>query len=205
MELIILLFIALIVFVVVFIAKSFKSAPDAPQTAPNQTHEELIKNANYLMSLMEVKRQAEERGDEDTVNAVLNMTYNGTMPKRKPDGTYTSIYNPVWDYNISGINYRNGIKKYVGEFFGYLQPEPTNEYDPEAIAIYHSDGHHLGYIPQNCTQDIHALDLPFPIAIFGEIEEGYDYEENRNYFKGTVYLEIPDMNAKHPYNPKVEI
>lgn len=200
-ELIILLFIALIVFVVVFIAKSFKSAPDAPQTASNQTHEELIQNADYLMSLMEVKRQAEERGDSDTVNAVLNMTYNGTMPMQKPDGSYTCIYNPLWDFNLAGVNYRKNIRDYVGVFEGYLQPETDNEYDPDAIAVYHADGHHLGYIPQNCTDDIRDLELPFPIAIFGEIEEGYDYEENRNYFKGTVYLEIPDPNATHPYDP----
>ena len=152
---------------------------------------------------MEVKRQAEERGDEDTVNAVLNMTYDGPIPKQKPDGSYTNIYNPLWDFNLAGVNYRKDISKYVGEFSGYIEPEPTNEYDPDAIAVYHSDGHHVGYIPQNCTDDIRDCGLPFPIAIFGEIEEGYDYDQNRNYFKGIVYLEISDPNAKHPYNPQV--
>ena len=154
---------------------------------------------------MEVKRQAEERGDTDTVNAVLAMTYTGMMPMQKPDGSYTCIYSPLWDFNLAGVNYRKNIRDYVGVFEGYIQPDIDNKYDPYAIAVYHADGHHIGYIPQNCTDDIRDLELPFPIAIFGEIEEGYDYEENRNYFKGTVYLEIPDSNATHPYNSKVEI
>ena len=179
------------------------SEPVAQPVEQPKTDEELIGEAKRLMLLMEVKRQAEDHGDEDTVNAVLNMTYNGTMPMQKPDGSYTCIYNPLWDFNLAGVNYRKNIRDYVGVFDGYLQPEPDNEYDHNAIAIYHSDGHHLGYIHQDYTDDIRDLELPFPIAVFGEIEEGYDYEENRNYFKGTVYLEIPDPNAKHPYNSQM--
>lgn len=187
MELIILLFIALIVFVVVFIAKSFKSAPDAPQTAHNQTHEELIQNANYLMSLMEVKRQAEERVDSDTVNAVLNMTYDGPLPEKLADGSYSRIYT-LYDYNIAGINYRDGIADYLGEFEGYLQPDPENEHDPNAIAVYHKDGHHLGFIPAGCTDQLRAFGRTFPISVTGEIEQEHDDDENRDYFVGTVYI-----------------
>lgn len=189
MELIILLFIALIVFVVVFIAKSFKSAPDAPQTASNQTHEELIQNANYLMSLMEVKRQAEERGDSDTVNAVLNMTYDGPLPEKLPDGSYTRLYE-LQDYNIAGINYRENIAAYIGDFEGYIKPDPDNEHDSNAIAVYAQDGHNLGFIPAGCTDNIRALGLPFPIAITGTIEQEHDEDENRDYFVGTVYLYV---------------
>ncbi len=195
-------FIAVIAIVVIAIKLGRQ---DNYVTAPSkaaQTQENAPQHGWQYMSLIgEVLRQAKERGDAETVQAATDLNYEGTMPKRKPDGTYTSIYNPVWDYNISGINYRKGIKKYVGEFFGYLQPEPTNEYDPEAIAIYHSDGHHLGYIPQNCTQDIHALDLPFPMTVFGYIEEDYDEDEHRRYFRGTIFLEITDPNATHPYDP----
>ena len=181
----------------------FNSEPAAQPVEQPKTDAELVGDVKKMILLMEVKRQAEERGDEDTVNAVLNMTYNGTMPMQKLNGSYTCIYNPLWDFNLAGVNYRKNIRDYVGVFDGYLQPEPDNEYDPDAIAVYHADGHHLGYIPQNCTDDIRDLELPFPIEVFGEIEEGYDYEENRNYFKGTVYLEITDPNAKHPYNPQM--
>lgn len=177
------------------------SEPVAQPVEQPETNEELIGDVQKMMLLMEVKRQAEERGDTDTVNAVLAMTYAGTMPMQKPDGSYTCIYNPLLDFNIAGVNYRKNIRDYVGVFEGYLQPEPDNEYDHNAIAIYHSDGHHLGYINQDYTDDIRDLELPFPIAVFGKIEECYDRERNRNYFKGVVYLEIPDPNATHPYNP----
>ena len=196
-----LLFIAVIIIVVVAIKLGKQdNAPTDPPIEQQKTDAELVGDVKKMMLLMEVKRQAEERGDEDTVNAVLNMTYNGTMPMQKPDCSYTCIYNPLLDFNLAGVNYRKNIRDYVGVFDGYLQPEPDNEYDPDAIAVYHADGHHIGYIPQNYTDDIRDLELPFPIAVFGEIEEGYDYDQNRNYFKGIVYLEIPNPNAKHPYN-----
>lgn len=177
------------------------SDPTAQPIEQPQTDEELIGNAQKMMLLMEVKRQAEERGDTETVNAVLAMTYTGIMPMQKPDGSYTCIYNPLWDFNLAGVNYRKNIRNYLGVFEGYIQPELDNEYDPYAIAVYHADGHHIGYIPQDYTDDIRDLEMPFPIAVFGKIEECYDRERNRNYFKGVVYLEIPDQNATHPYNP----
>ena len=188
-----------------FLSKLF-GLSDKKQVAPIQQEKpKLQRGWQYMYLIGEVKRQAEERGDTETVQQALDLTYNGTMPHTKPDNTFTSIYNPVWDFNIAGINFRKGIKKYVGPFFGYLRPEPTNEYDPDAIAIYHSDGHHLGYIPQNMTDDIRDCGLPFPIQIWGDIEEDYDYDEKRRFFRGTVWMEIPDPNATHPYNPQVQI
>ena len=181
----------------------FNSEPAAQPVEQPKTDAELIGEAKRLILLMEVKRQAEERGDEDTVNAVLNMTYNGTLPTQKPDGSFTNIYNPLWDFNLAGVNYRENIRDYVGVFDGYLQPEPENEYDPDAIAIYHSDGHHLGYIPTDFTQDIRDQELTFPITIWGCIEE--DHDGSRRFFRGTIWMEIPDKNATHPYNPKVTI
>ena len=67
----------------------FNSEPSAHPVEQPKTDTELIGETKRLMLLMEVKRQAEERSDEDTVNAVLNMTYDGPMPKQKPDGSYT--------------------------------------------------------------------------------------------------------------------
>ena len=199
MELLIGIAVIIIVIVAIKLGRQDKSS-----SAPSQP-ERPQRGWQYMYLIGEVKRQAEERGDTETLRQALDLTYNGTMPHTKPDNTFTSIYHPVWDFNIAGINFRKGIKKYVGPFFGYLQPEPTNEYDPDAIAIYHSDGHHLGYIPQNMTDDIRDCGLPFPIQIWGDIEEDYDYDEKRRFFRGTVWMEIPDPNATRPYNPKVEI
>ena len=199
MELLIGISVIIIVIVAIKLGKQDKTLSAQPSQDKPQ------RGWQYMYLIGEVKRQAEERGDTETLQQALDLTYNGTMPHVKPDNTFTSIYNPVWDFNIAGINFRKGIKKYVGPFFGYLQPKPTNEYDPDAIAIYHSDGHHLGYIPQNMTDDIRDCGLPFPIKIWGDIEEDYDYDEKRRFFRGTVWMEVPDPNATHPYNPKVEI
>ena len=198
MEYILFLLAAVIIIAVIVYGK--KNTPSSgTKTEPKKPQ----RGWQYMYLIGEVKRQAEERGDTETLQQALDLTYNGTMPHTKPDNTFTSIYNPVWDFNIAGINFRKGIKKYVGPFFGYLQPEPTNEYDPDAIAIYHSDGHHLGYIPADFTQDIRDQELQFPITIWGCIEE--DHDGSRRFFRGTVWMEIPDPNATHPYNPKVEI
>lgn len=35
-----------------------------------------------------------------------------------------------------------------------LVPEPTNQYDPNAIKVMSSEGHHLGYVPKEDCLDI---------------------------------------------------
>ena len=89
---------------------------------------------------------------------------------------------------IAGINYRKGIDYYVGRSFGYLQPEPTNQHDPNAIGIYSTDGHHLGYVPALQTATIRALGLQFPIPVDVEILQGFDEIERRPFFWGSVYI-----------------
>lgn len=134
------------------------------------------------------------RGDTATVQAVDNMTYTGPLPTRKPDMTFTAIGSVILDYNIAGINFRKGLSRYEGPFMGYILPEPFNAYDRNAIAIYHEDGKHLGYIPADETDDVRTLSLPFPITIWGEIERDYDFDERRTFYRGTIYLELPKVS-----------
>ena len=159
MELILLFLVAFIIALVVFISKSIKGEQAAAHAAtPDKSTEELLAESYRLVALIEVRRQAQMYGDDETVAAVDNMTYDGPLPDKLPDGTYTSVYE-LNDYNIAGINYRDGIAAYIGDFDGYLQPDPTNEHAPNAIAIFHKDGHHLGFIPAGCTDAIRALGL----------------------------------------------
>jgi len=193
MELILLFLAALVIALVVLISKSIKGTPAATPAASDKSTEELLAESYRLMALIEVRRQAQMYGDADTVAAVDDMTYDGPLPDKLPDGTYTRVYE-LHDYNIAGINYRESIAAYVGDFEGYLQPDPTNEHDPNAIAIFHKDGHHLGFIPAGCTDAIRALNRPFPLAITGTIEQNHDDIDNRDYFIGTVYL----FALRHP-------
>ena len=98
------------------------------------------------------------------------------------------------DYRIAGINYRQGIEDYVGRFNGYLKPEPTNAYDPYAIAVYAQDGHHLGYIPATDTSEVHSFHKQFPLPIYIIIDEDYDELENRRFFRGCIYLTNKDKD-----------
>ena len=168
----------------------FNSELAAQPVEQPKTDAELVGDVEKMMLLMEVKRQAEERSDEDTVNAVLNMTYDGPMPVLQEDGTYSSVYSSYMKFGIAGINFRKGIADYVGKTRGYINPEPTNRHDPNAIAIYCEDGHHLGYIPIDETDDVRDLGKEFPIPVYVEIEEDFDYDENRKYYHGEIMIEL---------------
>ena len=167
----------------------FNSEPTTQPVEQQKTDAELIGEAKRLMLLMEVKRQAKLYGDTDTVQAVLNMTYDGPMPEQQPDGSYSRIYE-LQDYNIAGINYRENIAAYLGDFNGYIKPDPDNEHDPNAISVHAEDGHLLGFIPAACTNYIRSLGLPFPIRVTGTIEQEHDEIDNRYYFVGTVYFYV---------------
>lgn len=171
---------------------AYKTTHDAEQNFtqlpnPAREHDKAL--------LAEVKRQAEEHNDQDTILSVLNNTYNGPMPELKPDGSYTSIYVTYLRFKIAGINHRKRIRDYVGKCMGYIQPEPTNKFDQNAIAIYAEDGHHLGYIHQADTQEVRDLGIPFPINVFCEIEEDYDYDDSRSFFVGHILIELPEKET----------
>ena len=73
--------------------------------------EDLIIHVNYLLTLGEVLRQAKERGDQVTADAVINMTYTGPLPTRNADGTYTSIYdNPATTNTSDAVDSSEEIK-----------------------------------------------------------------------------------------------
>jgi hypothetical protein len=96
---------------------------------------------------------------------------------------------------IAGINFRQGIARYVGRFSGHLVPEPTNTYDPNAIAILHDDGHLLGYVPATETIYLHnMLANLFPYDCVGEITDAGDD------FFGSIYFlkPAPPTPSKNP-------
>lgn len=61
------------------------------------------------------------------------------------------------EFNIAGIDYRENIDNYLGEFIATLEPEPTNPYDENAIKILAPDGHHIGYVPRDTTDAIRDI------------------------------------------------
>ena len=137
------------------------------------------------------RQRAEQQGDTEAVQAIDNGTYKELMEQRA--ASRESAISPdidILQYSIAGINFRKGVKNYVGRFEGYIKPQPSNRYDPNAIAVYAQDGHHLGYIPATDTYEVHDLHLRFPAQAAIDIEECYDNTEDRTFYVGTVTLKI---------------
>ena len=140
-----------------------------------------------------VQQQAQDAGDTETLEKIRTDTYDGPMPTHKPDGTYTHYTSRVYDFNIAGINYRktSEVKRCRGWFWCKLIPEPTNEFDPNAIKILHEGNIHVGYVPADCTDFVRSL-VELPAMAFGEIIESEDYSDERPriFYRGVVYLEL---------------
>lgn len=68
------------------------------------------------------------------------------IPRKKNKST-------TFETKLAGAQYRCTDDD-IGGFLGYIAPEPDNEYDKNAIAVYRNNGKHVGYIPR---EDIASL------------------------------------------------
>jgi hypothetical protein len=90
---------------------------------------------------------------------------------------------------IAGISHRQNIKSYVGNLDCALVPEPSNEYDPNAIKIIAEDGHHLGYVAEYQTDMVRDIaGGNFPFRCRGEIGRAVDEEDGHTYYYGKVFI-----------------
>ena len=172
-----LVFVGVIILVVVAVKLGKKD--NAPATRPSGLPDGL-KMARHC---------AVESGDTEAMQAIDNGTYKELLEQRASKRQASAQDGVEYcTFDIAGINYRKGISGYVGQSTGYLKPQPTNRHDPNAIAIYSDDDHHLGYIREYETEDVRALRLRFPIPVSVYIEECYDNDENRSFFVGQVTI-----------------
>ena len=117
-------------------------------------------------------------------------TYQGPMPERRSDGGWTSIFDDLRILPVAGINHRTGINRYKGRNTCALVPEPTNEFDPEAIKVVAEDGHHLGYVRRDHTEMVRSWATGvFPMYCVCRIEEHDDDDDNR-FFTGYLYIKL---------------
>ena len=136
------------------------------------------------------RQRAVESCDTEAVQAIDNGTYKELLERRAAKRVQTiTADDEIYSYSIAGINYRKGIAKYLGRSTGYIKPEPTNRHDPNAIAVYADDGHHIGYIPATDTYEVHSLRLRYPIPVSIEIEECYE-DDGRRFFVGEVTFKV---------------
>ena len=137
--------------------------------------------------------QAELVGDHLTETSINAGNYTGPLPERRADGGWLSIYDNLRILKIAGINYRQGISRYVGRVACALVPEPDNEYDPDAIKIVAEDRHHLGYIPSGQTDFVCSMTAnEFPYRCTAFIEAHEDEIDGHKFFTGYVYIKRLD-------------
>lgn len=60
-------------------------------------------------------------------------------------------------FDVAGINKHECTLNYVGPFEGYIEADPDNAFDPNAIKVMHRDGAKLGYIKAVDTDSVHQL------------------------------------------------
>ena len=174
------------VIILVMVAIKIGKQDNAPAASPS----------GYPDGLKMARQRAFESGDTEAVQSIDNGTYKELLEQRAVDRE--SKIAPgieIYQYSIAGINYRKGIAAYLGRATGYIKPEPTNRHDPNAIAVYANDGHHLGYIPATDTYEVHALRLHFPIPVSVDIEECYD-DDNLRFYVGEVSFKAKTKNTK---------
>ena len=178
-----LLFIAVIIIVVVAI--KLGKQDNVPAARPSGLPD----------GLKMARQRAVESGDTEAVQAIDNGTYKELLDQRaaaRESKIATGI--EIYQYSIAGINYRKGIAAYIGRSTGYIKPEPTNRHDPNAIAVYTDNGHHLGYIPATDTYEVHSLRLRFPIPVSVDIEECYD-DDDRRFYVSEVTIQVQTKKA----------
>ena len=167
-----------------------QSRPVSPERSSD---EELITNARLLTQKAEALIQANIVGDETTADAIKSNTYSGPLPERRADGGWLSIFDNLRILSIAGINHRKNIDRYTGRVECALVPEPTNEFDPDAIKIVAEDSHHLGYIASGQTDFVRSLTAnEFPYRCIAFIEEREDEVDGHRFFVGHVYIKRKD-------------
>ena len=194
------IFAVAVVSFVVIIIMSKNDSPTATQrelaqkmygepAKPQSSDDELLHDAALMMQKIEAMIQADELGRADVHQQINDGTYTGPLPERRSDGGWTSIFDELRILSIAGINHRQGVNRYTGRNTVALVPEPTNEFDPQAIKVLAEDGHHLGYVQRHQTEMVRSLAADrFPMYCTCRIEQHEDETDNHRFFVGYIYL-----------------
>ena len=183
-------FIVIVIILVVVIVMVFtEDEHQQQQQEPKKSEEDVLAKANRLMALTEAATQAKESGHDDVYQAIMANTYDGHLPERRADGGWTSIFDNLRILSIAGINHRQNIVYYKGRNTVALVPEPSNEFDPDAIKVIAEDGHHLGYIHRDQTDMVRSwAHDKFPFYCVAMIQEHEDEADGHRFYTGYLYI-----------------
>ena len=178
----------------VFMVDSNRSHEDVQKEIANSMYGEPeqdvpVLNVEKECARIEALIQASESGHDDVHQQIEDGTYTGPWPERRSDGAWTSIFDDLRILSIAGINHRQGIVRYKGRNMAALVPEPTNEFDPNAIKVVAEDGHHLGYIHRDQTEMVRSWAHDhFPYYCVAMVLEHDDEDEGHRFYTGYIYF-----------------
>lgn len=162
---------------------------DVEEPTANNQFIDLVEETCQMAEKAQVMIQAGIVGDQATVDAINDGTYNGPWPEKRADGGYLSIYENMRILKIAGINHRQNIGRYTGRVECALVPEPTNQFDPNAIKVVAEDSHHIGYVESHYTDFVRSLALnSFPYRCTCFIEEHEDEFDGHIFYTGFIYI-----------------
>lgn len=93
----------------------------------------------------------------------------------------------TFEFVIAGTNHNADIADFKGEFRGRLVPDPTNEYDHNAIRVEHEDGGFVGYVPRKEQQSLWNFKGNLPCPCYCYVEHKKEKGE-RPYYLGHCYV-----------------
>ena len=185
------LFWLIIIIVILWMIVKVVTSDTTPeqQQEPKKSDEDVLADANRLLALTEAATQAKESGHDDVYQAIMANTYDGPLPERRTDGGWTSIFDDLRILSIAGINHRQNIVRYKGRNTVALVPEPSNEFDPDAIKVIAEDGHHLGYIHRDQTYMVRSWARDkFPFYCVAMIQQHDDEADGHRFCTGYLYI-----------------
>lgn len=135
------------------VSRRNKEESEKQQTSEQPTHFDLLDDNGDPISAPKIKIVI---GGGDSDSPVQELQYFCIKDKGYHVSVWPKDYNhfDMIRFNIAGIEYRDNIDEYLGESVGVLEAEPTNPYDPNAIKILAHDGHHVGYVPKDMTNEV---------------------------------------------------
>lgn len=118
------------------------------------------------------RRQLKKRKEEEELNSVAAEEDVSSEP--------TPPTQDILLFEVAGLSYRSKEAQERAEILMsnesvYLEKEPTNPYDSNAIKVYSSDHVHLGYVPKYlCSEILEKMDDDTVIAYVDYIKSGRD-------------------------------
>ena len=189
----------------VFLVDSNRSHEDVQKELANSMYGEPEQDVPVLdvekeCASIEALIQASESGHDDVHQQIEDGTYTGPWPERRSDGAWTSIFDDMRILSIAGINHRQGIVRYKGRNMAALVPEPSNEFDPNAIKVVAEDGHHLGYIHRDQTDMVRSwAHNHFPHYCVAMVLEHDDENDGHRFYTGYIYLIKTNLKDEKTY------